>query len=193
MKHNPADKPKIIVLSIILAAVLAFIAIRYVQLSREWKGRIAAHEKAHEMAAARARSTETTGPSSPAPSPRVAALVTPVMPPTRDPFYPIIAPRTARSGAAASASKALQDKASAPVLPSTLPDFAASATRPRDVLRVTGIITGTPSTAVLRVSDEHYVVREGDWLDNRVRVHSISESTVTLRDRGKTYLLKLGR
>ena len=58
---------------------------------------------------------------------------------------------------------------------------------------VTGIITGTPSTAVLRVSDEHYVVREGDWLDNNVRVHAISESAVTLRDRGKTYMLRLGR
>jgi len=193
MKPNPGDKPKIIVLSIILAAVLAFIAIRYVQLSRQWKEKIEAHEKAHEAAVVQAQKQASTSPGAPARSSRVAALVTPVPPPTRDPFYPVIAPRTRRVRPPESGGESPGGPRAAPVLPSQLPDFAASATRPTDVLRVTGIITGTPSTAVLRVSDEHYVVREGDWLDNNVRVHAISESAVTLRDRGKTYMLRLGR
>jgi len=93
MKPNPGDKPKIIVLSIILAAVLAVIAIRYVQLSRQWTAKIEAHEKAHEAAAIQAQRQASTSPGAPSRSSRVAALVTPVPPPTRDPFYPVIAPR----------------------------------------------------------------------------------------------------
>jgi len=58
---------------------------------------------------------------------------------------------------------------------------------------VTGIITGTPNTAVLRVGDEHHVVREGNWLSNRIRIEAIDASSVTLRDSQGTYVLTLGR
>jgi hypothetical protein len=62
----------------------------------------------------------------------------------------------------------------------------------RDQLQLTGIILGTPSTAVLRLGDDHFVVKEGDLLDSTLRVQKITKTTVTLRDGRTAYTLRLG-
>ncbi len=64
---------------------------------------------------------------------------------------------------------------------------------PPEGLRVTGIIVGQPTVAVLRAGRDHYVVNEGDWLDGRLRVQRITATTVTLNDGDRAYLLRLGR
>ena len=58
---------------------------------------------------------------------------------------------------------------------------------------MSGIIVGNPSMAVLRVGDQHYVVREGYRLDSNIVVQTIDQSSVTLRDGRGTYTLRLGQ
>ena len=77
-----------------------------------------------------------------------------------------------------------------PLLP---PPPSPSPSADRNTLRVSGIIVGDPSTAVLRVGDEHYVVREGHRLDSNIVVQTIDQSSVTLRDSRGTYTLRLGQ
>jgi hypothetical protein len=60
-------------------------------------------------------------------------------------------------------------------------------------LQLTGIIAGSPSTAVLRLGEEHYVVREGDLLNGQLRVQQITKNSVVLREGRSTYTLRLGR
>jgi hypothetical protein len=69
---------------------------------------------------------------------------------------------------------------------------ADSPGRGGDRLQLTGIIQGTPSTAVLRLGDNHFVVKEGDVLDNSLRVQKITRTTVILRDGRTSYTLRIG-
>jgi hypothetical protein len=195
MKYNQADKPKIIVLSVVLALVVGYIVVRSVQLRREWKGREDARAEQHQLAHAATADPEPgippasgDGSSTVEDNPLLKALVYPPEPPERDPFYPVIAPRSSRPAASTGTSRPRPT----PVLSTQLPPFSGSS-GPGDILRVTGIITGDPSTAVLRVGDEHYVVRVGDWLDNTKRVEAIGASTVTVRESKRSYTLRLGR
>ncbi len=180
MKSDKSARTKVIALSIILLALWVFIVVYYVTLSRHWKAKVAAQEQRHAAAAASAPDRPATSQ----PSARIAALVAPVPAPGSDPFRPVISPRTRSS---ASRPGAPPDTA-VPLLP---PPPTVPSTRDR--LHVTGIIVGNPSAAVLRLGEEHYVVREGYVLDNNVRVDSIGESSVTLRDSRGTYILRLGR
>ena len=176
MKYDKKNKTKVIILAAALLALWAVIGIRYVVLHRHWEAKAeASRTHAHPAAVA--------DPSRP--SLRLAALVTPVPPPERDPFHPVIAPR--RRGAA---QPSPDRHASVPSLP---PTPRASAASSRDTLRVTGIILGHPNTAVLRVGDDHHVVQEGNLLTDQIRVESVGKTSVTLRDRQGTYVLRLGR
>lgn len=183
MKYDKKDKTKVIVLAAALLVLWAVIGIRYVVLRRYWEAKTE-ESRTHTHAATPAA---VAGPSRP--SLRLAALVTPVPPPERDPFHPVIAPRR-RGAAQPSGAPSVDQHASVPSLP---PPPRASAASSRDTLRVTGIILGHPNTAVLRIGDDHHVVQEGNLLTDQIRVESVDRTSVTLRDRQGTYILRLGR
>ncbi len=184
MKYDKKDKTKVIVLVAALLVLWAVIGIYYVVLHRYYEAKAEAEEaRTHAHAAVPAAVADPSRPSL-----RLAALVTPVPPPERDPFHPVIAPRR-RGAAQPSAAPSADQHASLPSLPST----PRATARSRDTLRVTGIILGNPNTAVLRVGDAHHVVQEGNLLTDQIRVESVDRTSVTLRDRQGTYVLRLGR
>jgi hypothetical protein len=196
MKYNKADKPKIIVLSVVLVLVVAYIAVSAVRLQREWKGKEQQAHEHHQAAHAAMiggqgqHSTATSGgASSDGHDLRLKGLVYPPDPPERDPFYPVIAPRSGRVASRPS-SQPPRPAATAQLPP--LSSGPASTPR-RGTLHVTGIISGDPATAVLRVGDDHYVVGVGDWLDNDISVQAIGTNTVTLREGKRSHVLRLGR
>ncbi len=129
--------------------------------------------------------------ASASPTLRLAALVTPVEPPGDDPFRPVIPPR--RHSQAAPSATSTKPRKGLPLLP-PLPDSDSSSVTSRtSQLYLAGVIVGNPSTAVLRWGETRYFVRQGDWLDNDLRVQEIKNDSVTLRDGRSTYVLRLGR
>ena len=196
MKPDTQSRTKAIVLVVILLAVWAVIAIRYIALSRYWKAKTAAlaaqqhvHPAGDEDRAA--PSSASSGQPTEAALPlRVAGLVAPVPPPKSDPFQPAISPRTTRRATSGSAAPQPEARPVVPLLP---PPPSPSPSADRNTLRVSGIIMGNPSTAVLRVGDQHYVVREGYRLDSNIVVQTIAQSSVTLRDGRGPYPLRLGQ
>lgn len=64
---------------------------------------------------------------------------------------------------------------------------------PTSVLRLTGVIEGSCSVAIIRgEGGARYIVREGQSIDGKFLVQSISRTGVRLRYAGKTYILSLG-
>lgn len=193
MKYDRKDKTKIIALVVILVVFWAFIIFEFTTLSRKTKAKLAAHERAH--AAARAAQTQTgqqpTGAPITSPALRLAALVTPVAPPKNDPFRPIIQPRNQSQLNASVQSQTRREEASHASIPA-LPPMPDSRGGGKGALQLTGIIAGSPSTAVLRLGEEHYVVREGDLLNGQLRVQQITKNSVVLREGRSTYTLRLG-
>jgi hypothetical protein len=194
MRYDKKDRTKILVLVAVLVAVWAAIGIRFAVLSRQHKAELA--RSAQAQAGGRQQTAPSPGgqlPSGGSPTLRLAALVAPVSPPTNDPFHPIIAPRTsvARLAPEPSAGRRRQEPEPAPPTLPPLPG-ADSSGRGGDTLHLTGIIQGTPSTAVLRLGENHFVVKEGDILDNSLRVQKITRTTVTLRDGRTSYTLRIG-
>ncbi len=187
MRRNPKDKLKVVLLVAVLGCLWLFIGIRFFALSSEHK----AEEEARERRQEAARAAQNPQGSSAATSPtlRLAALVTPVEPPKDDPFRPIIPPRRHAQATPAPTNTESKDR---PALLPPMPNSSSSVSR-RSQLYLAGIIVGNPSTAVLRWGEDHYVVREGDYLDNDLRVQQIKKDSVTLRGGGSTYVLRLGR
>ncbi|MFB3880468.1 MAG: hypothetical protein ACE149_04350 [Armatimonadota bacterium] len=193
MKYDKKDRAKIVVLAAILIVLWVVIGVRFALLSRQHKAKLATAEAAateRAAAALRAQSATPAGQKPLSPALRLAALVAPVQPPKGDPFHPIIPPRNvvARRQSAPAVRTADEPQEPAPALP----PLAGSGERGGDNLQLTGIIAGTPSTAVLRLGEDHFVVREGDVLDTTLRVQKISKTTVTLRDGKTAYTLRLG-
>ena len=196
MKHDKRDRVKILVLAVILIALWVFIGIRFVLLSKERNAKLRAEREATTAAQPGATSTPsgpTSQPQQPlSPALRLAALVAPVSPPKSDPFRPLIAPRFGSSAQPAAAEKQpteREEQQPPPVLP-PLPSSEQGGGKAS--LQLTGIILGTPSTAVLRLGNDHYVVREGDVLQDSLRVQKITKTTITLRDGRAVYTLRLG-
>jgi hypothetical protein len=191
MKYNRKDRTKVVALVVILVVFWAFIIFEFTTLSKRTKAKLDAHERTHAAQAAQTQTgQQPTGAAPTSPALRFAALVTPVAPPKNDPFRPIIQPRNQSQLTTTAQSQTRREEAppaSAQVLP-PLPKLGG-----RDALQLTGIIAGSPSTAVLRLGKEHYVVREGDLLDGQLRVQQITRNTVVLRDGRSTYTLRLGR
>jgi hypothetical protein len=190
MKLEKKDRTKVFVLLVVLVVIWAVVGIKFAGLSREKKAKEAARAREQaEVQATRAPAAAQAGALT-SPTLRLAALVTPVDPPKNDPFRPVIAPRRHAQGSVPSAGPkpAAETGEEAPVLP-PLPGERNG----RNTLQVTGIILGSPSTAVLRVGEEHYVVHAGDWLDGELRVQEITKDAVTLRDGRTSYVLRLGR
>jgi hypothetical protein len=193
MRYDKKDRAKIVALAAILIVLWGFIGVRFALLSRAHKAQARARQQARDAArpqtAAAPNASESTAVS---PALRLAALVAPVPPPKSDPFHPVIAPRSTESTPQplSTRKRSREPEQAPPVLP-PLPG-SPSGGRGGDRLQLTGIIVGTPSTAVLRLGEDHYVVREGDVLDTTLHVQKITKTTVTLRDGRAAYTLRLG-
>jgi len=189
MRHSKQDRTKVILLSTILVAVWLFIGVYYVILARYWEAKTA-EARRHEHEAADATGLPGANAQQTAESPKsplVASLTLRVPPPERDPFYPVIPPRTGRTAAAPAVPETSEEETTTALLPIWSPGGRD------EVLHIAGIIVGNPSIAVLRHGERHYVVKEGDWLDERTRVQAISRSAVTVREGNKARVLRLGR
>jgi hypothetical protein len=191
VKYNKEDLPKIAILSLVLAALVIYIVVSFIKLSAKAQRDLAAHEAEHARAAA-------AGPRAPGAvitpgtvSPAVAALINPVAPPDRDPFSPVISPRRPSAVAAPPAPRPKPG----PPGPLVLPPLAGGAAGPQpasNLPSLTGIIVGTPTLAVIRRGEDHFIVKQGDELPGRVRVQAVTRNSVTLRDSKGEYTLRLG-
>lgn len=131
---------------------------------------------------------------------------------TRDPFAPQVKMDAATAGNKASSNKnpvartasrrgrgnlpislpvAVRGLAELPRFPIT--NSGASVASPQNDLMVTGIISGSPSVAILRGgTHERQYVQVGDVVDNNMKVLSIRRNSVLLRAGRKNVILTLG-
>lgn len=125
----------------------------------------------------------------------------------RDPFTPQVVPDLGRKGSPVSSRQTpLAAQASRLPLPMmTLlptqpiafgpPDNRQETqeTNPVSALRLTGVVEGSCNVAIIRgEGGARYIVREGQSIDGKIVVQSISRNGVRLRSGGKTYVLTLG-
>jgi hypothetical protein len=203
MKYNKQDLPKIVALSVVLVGLIIYIGISYSREAVSYRRRAAEHEATHaQQAAAGPNAARLPGanlsmPAGAQMSPTVQALLTPISPPDRDPFLPVVArPRAfaalpVKSGAKARGSKRPSEPLVLPPLiegASSQPPFQ----RDSNALALTGIVLGTPPLAVMRRGTDHFIVKQGAELPGKVMVQAISRNSVTLRDGKRQYTLKIG-
>jgi hypothetical protein len=62
---------------------------------------------------------------------------------------------------------------------------------PSKELKLTGVIEGDANLAVIRAGDARHIVREGQSINGKYVVKSISRTGVRLARNGKTYFLGL--
>ncbi len=196
MRYNKQDLPKIVVLFVVLTGLVVYIGVSYARLASKYRKQEAEHIAAHARQDAAAAAT----PGAPLISPSIAALMAPVSPPERDPFLPVIAPprsgystpvRTIRRLGHPSAPDPLVLPPLTPTVPGQPPPFPA--TRDANALALTGIIVGTPSMAIMRRGQDHFIVQPGSELPGKVRVQAVTRNTVTLKDGNRQYTLRLGQ
>lgn len=125
---------------------------------------------------------------------------------SRDPFTPQVILESAR-GSGRSGSPPLVAQASRLPLPMVTPlptqpiNFGGLGPSPQQpaepdpvsALRLTGVVEGSCNVAIIRgEGGARYIVREGQSIDGKFVVQSISRNGVRLRFGGKTYVLRLG-
>jgi len=141
-------------------------------------------------------------PSEPAAEPAVEAAPEPESPePAAEPAPPPVPAQTAAASAPRPAPRPAPARAvpaaSLPpfMLPST--DGGGTATRPLGpapgVLWLSGVIQGDPTVAVLRRGENRYHVCEGDLIEGRYRVISISNNTAVLQRGSTRQTLRVGQ
>ncbi len=191
MKYDKRDRAKIVALVAVLVIVWVFIGVRFLLISRANKAK--ERNRVEALAATRpqaAQSANATGAQGVSPTLRLATLVAPVSPPKSDPFRPVVAPRSQTIASRPTAGSSETPSTAVLELP-PLPG-ASESSRGGDRLQLTGVIMGSPSTAVLRLGEDHFVVREGDVLNSTLRIQKITRTAVTLRDGQTVYTLRLG-
>lgn len=126
---------------------------------------------------------------------------------SRDPFTPQVIAESARGSSGSSGSRSLVAQASRLPLPMITPlptqpiNFGglgpspqqSAETDPVSALRLTGVVEGSCNIAIIRgEGGARYILREGQSIDGKFVVQSISRNGVRLRFGGKTYVLRLG-
>lgn len=179
MKYRKEDLPKLIILSLVLVAAVIWAVLANVKALKRFSS-AAAQQAAEQKRAATEAETSQRAPRT------LLAALAPVPPPTRDPFEPIIAPRWQREHRASSP----EPRSARPPLPPTLPPLPGMADS--EALHLSGIIYGPPSIAVIRQGEEAHILKQGDALPGGLRVETITRTSVTLRGRQGTFVLRLG-
>jgi len=110
----------------------------------------------------------------------------------RDPFRPIVVAKApAAPPAAANPGAGALPPITIPGPWGDSPGLTAPVSAP-EPLRLTGVVRGEPSIAVLRRGAKRYIVTIGDPVDNTYLVKSISDGRVVLASGEKTLSLTLG-
>ncbi len=189
MQYRKEDLPKIIALSVLLVAALIWAVSATLKSYQRYAGAGSATGQAPGITGtAAAGRPGPTGPTT-ASSNMLAGLLTPVPPPNRDPFDPVIRPRWQEE--AASRPTVEEPKPTPTPLP-VLPPLPGASAGDKEALHVTGIVMGAPSIAVLHRGGQPYIVKQGDYVEGSLRVENVTRNSVTLRDRQGTYVLRLG-
>jgi len=189
MKYRKEDLPKIIALSVVLVAALIWAAFATLKSYHHYVGGGPATARAPGTAGLTAPGQQGPKGSTTASSKMLAGLLTPVPPPNRDPFDPVIRPRWQQETAS---RPTVEEPKPAPSPLPVLPPLPGAAGVDKGVLHVTGIVLGAPSIVVLHRGDQPYIVKQGDYVEGSLRVESVTRNSVTLRDRQGTYVLRLG-
>lgn len=123
----------------------------------------------------------------------------------RDPFAPQIAPKTTVGSGTGSSMRSplpLMSQSNVPPLPIisplsnepvrvNVPGGQTEDSMPE--FKLTGIIEGVVNVAIIRGPDNaRYIVREGQVIDGRYRVASVSRSGVCIKYNGRSVILRLG-
>jgi len=124
--------------------------------------------------------------------------------PGRDPFRPIVMAQASAGPSTPAFANPISPKpmglppltlpgvwTSTPPPAGTPPAGMAPAAAP-EPLRLTGVVQGNPSVAVLRQGSKRYIVTIGDPVDNQYIVKSISAGRVVLAKGERTLSLSLG-
>ena len=201
MRYNKQDLPKIVALTVVLVGLVIYIGVRYSREADKYRARMAEHEATHAQQGAPHSAVIPGADLSMIPgaqmSPTVQALLTPVAPPDRDPFLPMVAPPRAYSSAAPAPTLKPSGRKRPPE-PLVLPPLAGAASaqppfqKDGNALALTGVVLGTPPLAVMRRGEDHFIVQQGAELPGKVTVQAITRNSVTLRDGRRQYTLKIG-
>jgi len=201
MKIDDSQKKQIAVMCCLIAVFVAFGAYRLVGMrthagspSEKPSQVVVKKQPAQTTAADRQVAAE-----SPADDPVVAQK-------PRDPFEPQFVPQAQKSKPSSPSSRApLPLVAQGSNLPFPLiPPLGTQPIRieqsaepeedPTRELRLTGVIEGEINVAIIRgAGNKRYIVREGQSIDGKYTVVSISQAGVRLRYQGKGVVLKTGR
>lgn len=200
MKIDDSQKKQLIILCCLVAVLVSVGAYRVIGLS----GRVAtqghepsqAIEESNQAAAGQGDENENQL------APKAPTEVSVSAQRSRDPFQPQIVPEAARSQAPAN-----MVREQAPLIAQGTPlplvgpfppqsigfePIPASEEDPARALRLTGVIEGDTNIAIIRgAGGERYIVREGQKIDGKYVVQSISRAGVRLRFKDKSFVLGL--
>jgi len=201
VKIDQSQKKQFIVLCCLIAVVLTFGAYRIVGMGTHASPRADEPRKADQSPppeeAAPAEATEEVQAAEP-----VAEFQTQK---ARDPFAPQVLPESRRGTPRVSITMPPL-MAQGPGLPLPLmspltppapirvtPAAPQVQIDPTSELRLTGVIEGTVNIAIIRgAGNARYIVREGQAIDGKYFVTSISRLGVRLSCNGRNYVLRLG-
>ncbi|HUV04567.1 MAG TPA: hypothetical protein VMX94_05620 [Armatimonadota bacterium] len=123
----------------------------------------------------------------------------------RDPFTPQVGPKVASSQSSSRATSSLGPIVGSGPLPPIVGmapltmeaikvnNLSPPAEQPSSQLRLTGVIEGDTKVAIIRGGENtRYIVREGQMIDGKYMVESISRVGVRLRYNNKSLILRLG-
>lgn len=200
MKIDDSQKKQLIILCCLVAVLVSVGAYRVIGLS----GHVATqgHEPSQAIEesnqAAAGQGDESRDQIAPGPPAKVSTSGQV----SRDPFEPQVVPEAARSQTAVNTvpeqppliAQGTPLPLVGPFPPQSIgfEPIPASEEDPARVLRLTGVIEGDTNIAIIRgAGGERYIVREGQKIDGRYVVQSISRAGVRLRFKDKSFVLGL--
>lgn len=203
MKLEKEQRTQFIALCVLLVGVVGFGAYRMMGT-----GTSADSRTATPTAAAQKATADGHAPASPVEeqksleeTAKVAGFVQPV----KDPFEPQVLPGDIEAVTATKPTPAprlpvivRESRMPLPVMPSfdsqplpVVPQPAVEEVNPTKYLRLTGVIEGDTNIAIIRAGDTRHIVREGQSIDGKFVVRSISRTGVRLSYNGRSYFLTM--
>lgn len=202
MKLEKEQKTQFIVLCVLLVVVIGFGAYRMASGT----GTSANSTPAKTASSVKASAGQASGDGTTSqPTLEETAKATGYVNPVKDPFEPQDVPNTVEPAIASTKPTSRlplitrEPKMTLPVMPSfdsepakiTPAPVAVEQVNPTKDLKLTGIIEGDTCVAIIRAGDARHIVREGQSIDGRLFVRSISRAGVRLSFNGRSYFLAL--
>ncbi|MCL6628340.1 MAG: hypothetical protein K6U00_01910 [Armatimonadetes bacterium] len=199
MKITENQKTQVIILSCLIIAVVIFGIYRMLGTTTQASPKVGVDSQAKKVAE-KAASIENQAPANEQPMVRVALGDVKA----RDPFTPQVGPKVQSSASTTSGiSRSIVPPSIGSIPPLTEITPIGSPTirlvsndsekEALSDLRLTGVIEGDTNVAIFRLNDNtRYIVREGQVIDGRFTVESISRLGVRLRSKHGHLFVKLG-